>query len=252
MHLIKIGGNELAQIGFKHKLARAITSITEPVVIVHGGGKEVDDVLKRFDLKPVKIQGIRYTDADALRVAIMVLCGLVSKQLVATLIDGGVDAVGLSGVDGGLLRVRKLENPEFDLVFVGEIVSVRVEFILALLGRGTTPVISPISLGLDGQIYNVNADQAASAIAQSLGVDRLDFVSDVPGVLMDGKALPNLQASEANRMITSGEIRDGMVPKVLASLEALHKGVSEVRIVDLAGLTNNGGTVLIADQPNDA
>jgi len=162
MHLIKIGGNELAQTGFKHELARAITTFTEPVVIVHGGGKEVDDVLTRFGLKPVKIQGVRRTDADALRVAIMVLCGLVSKQLVATLLAGGVDAVGLSGVDGGLLRVRKLENPEFDLGFVGEIVSVRVELILALLRGGTTPVISPISLGTDGQIYNVNADQAAS------------------------------------------------------------------------------------------
>jgi len=252
MHLIKIGGNELAQTGFKHELARAITTFTEPVVIVHGGGKEVDDVLTRFGLKPVKIQGVRRTDADALRVAIMVLCGLVSKQLVATLLAGGVDAVGLSGVDGGLLRVRKLENPEFDLGFVGEIVSVRVELILALLRGGTTPVISPISLGTDGQIYNVNADQAASAIAQSLCVDRLDFVSNVPGVLIGGKVLPNLQASEANRMITSGEIRDGMVPKVRASLEALQKGVSEVRIVDIAGLTNNGGTRFSADQPNNA
>jgi acetylglutamate kinase len=252
MRLIKIGGNELAQVGFEAKLARSIRSFTEPVAIVHGGGKEVDVVQTRFGLKPVKIQGIRYTDADALRVALMVLCGLVSKQLVAALIAGGVDAVGLSGVDAGLLRVRKLENPEFDLGFVGEIVSVREEFILALLSKGTTPVISPISLGFDGQIYNVNADQAACAIAQSLCVDRLDFVTNVPGVLLDGKVLTNLQASDVNRMIASGEIRDGMVPKVRASLDALNKGVSEVHILDMDGLTNSGGTTLIADQPNHA
>jgi acetylglutamate kinase len=250
MRLLKIGGNELGQTSFNTKLAHAIACLGEPAVIVHGGGKAVDEVQRRFGLKPVKVEGMRITDSEALRVVIMVLCGLVSKQLVAALIVGGVDAVGLSGVDSGLLRVRKLNHPEVDLGFVGEIVSVRAEFVRALLREGTIPVISPISLGLDGEIYNVNADQAASAIALALDVDTLDFVSNVPGVLVDGKVLPYLQASEAGQMITSGEIHSGMVPKVHAALQALHKGVPKVRIVDLDGLNSTGGTTFTDDHAN--
>lgn len=252
MRLVKIGGNELGQSGFEAGLACAIKGLTEPVVIVHGGGKAVDEVQARLGLKPVKVQGMRCTDEETLRVVIMVLCGLVNKKLVASLIAGGVDVVGLSGMDGGLLRVCKLHHPKVDLGFVGEIVSVRTELLRTLLRSGTTPVISPISLGLDGQIYNVNADQVASSIALALGAESLDFVSDVPGVLLDGEILTCLRASEANRMIVNEQIHGGMVPKVLAALQALREGVPEVRIVDLAGFTNAGGTILTSDPSNHA
>jgi acetylglutamate kinase len=176
----------------------------------------------------------------------MVLCGWVSKQLVASLIAGGVDAIGMSGVDGGLIRVRKLEHPEADLGMVGEIVSVRCRLLQVMIGQGIMPVVSPISLGIDGRIYNVNADLVASAIALALNADALEFVSNVPGVLQDGIVTPHLDSTEAAHLIAAGEINGGMIPKVNAALHALQQGVPRVRITDLTGLEQSGGTTLTA------
>lgn len=246
--MIKIGGNEIDKPGFKAELARVLVGHVEPVVLVHGGGKAVDESLAQLGLNPLKVQGIRCTDSDTLRVTLMVLCGWVSKQIVASLIARGVDAIGMSGVDGGLIRVRKLEHPEVDLGMVGEVVSVRAGFLEALLDQGTMPVVSPISLGIDGRIYNVNADHVASAIALAMHADALDFVSNVPGVLQDGIVMPHLDAAEAEHLITAGEINGGMVPKVNAAIHALRQGVPQVRIIDLKGLEQPGGTTLTTNQ----
>jgi acetylglutamate kinase len=242
MRVIKIGGNELDRPDFMPTFAKVMSDMGEPAVIVHGGGKAVDELQRRLGQKTVKFQGMRRTDEDTLRTALMVLCGLVGKQLAASLLNAGVDALSMCGVDGGLLRVKKLEIPEGDLAFVGEITSVRGDLLINWLQQGITPVIAPISLGLDGQIYNVNADQAASAIAVAIQAEYIDFVSNVPGVLVNEDILASLTQSEAGVLISRGAINGGMVPKVQAALEVSKKGIPNVRIVDLAGLEQGGGT----------
>ncbi len=242
MRVIKIGGNELDKTDFMPNFAQVLRDMEEPIIVVHGGGKAVDELQQRLGQETVKIQGMRRTNAETLHTALMVLCGLVGKQLAAALLNAGVDAVSLCGVDGALLRVKKLEIPEGDLGYVGEIISVRADLLTDLLAQGITPVIAPISLGTDGQIYNVNADQAASAIAVAIRAEHIDFVSNVPGVMVDGEILARLTREEAGQLMDSGAINGGMVPKVQAALDVSGKGIPNVRIVDLNGLEQDRGT----------
>lgn len=242
MHVLKIGGNELNQPGFLEGLAQAVAQSGRPTVIVHGGGQAIADLQVRLGLRTVKVDGLRVTDAESLSVAQMVLSGQANKQIVAALLAAGVDAIGLSGVDGGLLRCRKKLHPTADLGYVGEIVEVRTEIIDQLTRSGMTAVISPISLGLDGQIYNINADEAASAVALALKADLLDFISNVPGVLQEDQVLSTLTPAQTERLIADGTIHDGMVPKVRAALDAIGKGIPQARIVNLIGLAQSGGT----------
>jgi acetylglutamate kinase len=252
MRVLKIGGNELDRAAFLGRLAEEVRAIDEPVVIVHGGGRAIADLQARLGLKTVKVEGLRVTDPESLRVVEMVLSGSANKQIVAALVTAGVDALGLSGVDRGLLRCEKKAHPTADLGLVGEIVQVQTDVLMELVATGVTPVVSPISLGLDGRTYNINADQAAGAVAQALGADLLDFVSNVPGVLQDGHVLPTLTAAEAERLIETEVIREGMVPKVRAALTALEQGVRRARIVDLDGLAAGGGTVFVPAEPGRA
>ena len=245
MHVLKIGGNELDDADFLVALAQAVARSSEPVVIVHGGGRAIADLQARLGLPTRKVDGLRVTDAESLAVAQMVLSGQTNKLIVAAMLAAGVDAIGLSGVDGGLLRCRQKRHPTADLGYVGEIVQVRAELIHKVAMQGMTAVISPISLGLDGQIYNVNADEAASAVALALHASRLNFVSNVPGVLHDNSIIPTLTITQAERLISSGVIRDGMVPKVRAALAAVAQGVPQARIVNLAGLAEASGTTFL-------
>jgi acetylglutamate kinase len=242
MHVLKIGGNELDKPGFLSGLAEAVATTSEPVLIIHGGGRAIADMQAQLGLETIKVDGLRVTDANSLTVVEMVLSGQVNKKIVSALLAAGVDAIGISGVDRGLLRCKKMQHPTADLGYVGEIVEVRTEVITQLLENGITPVISPISLGLDGQTYNVNADDAACAVASALGAKLLDFVSNVPGVLHDGHVLPALKAFQVESLIGSGVICDGMVPKVRAALAAVNRGVPCARIIDLTGLATAGGT----------
>jgi acetylglutamate kinase len=248
MRVVKIGGNELSNRRFLPTLATAVVQSHEPVVLVHGGGRSIAELQTRLGLPTTKIDGLRVTDAESLVVAQMVLSGQVNKQIVAALLAVGLDAVGLSGVDGGLLRCRKKLHPAADLGYVGEIVQVRTEMLRQFMVQGITTIISPISLGLDGQIYNINADEAARAIALALGATLLDFVSDVPGVLHEGSLIPNLTPAQTEQLIASGAIRDGMVAKVRAALAAISQGVPQVRIVNLAGLAQAGGTLFTTEE----
>ena len=244
MRVIKIGGSNLEKPGFSEEMARTISAIPGEVVLVHGGGKEIDELQIRLGIEPMKVDGMRVTDAETLHAAMMILCGLVNKQIVAVLVDEGLEAIGLCGVDAGLIRVQRASGFEVDLGFVGEIVSVRDGLLRKLLDQGITPVISPISLGLDGQIYNVNSDQVASAVASAVGAQSLDFVTDVPGILRTGSVQPNMTIGDAERLIESKEIREGMIPKVHAGVDALSKGVPNVRFVNLPGLVSGSGTTL--------
>lgn len=249
--VIKIGGNEMNTPGFLEELARQIgglaTATGEPLVVVHGGGQEIATLQTRLGIEPVKVDGLRVTDAESLAVAQMVLSGRTNKAIVKAFLAAGLDAAGFSGVDGGLLRCRKKQHPTIDLGLVGEITGVRTRFLNHFAMQGIIPVISPISLGEDGQTYNVNADEAAGAIAEAMGAEHLDFVSNVPGVMEDGRLLAQLTAPQANALIDDGIINGGMIPKVRTALEALERGVPRVRIVNLAGLKGNGGTVFLSE-----
>ena len=245
--IIKIGGNEMNKPGFLDELARQLAALQaaepEPLIVVHGGGQEIAALQSRLGIEPVKVDGLRITDAESLAVAQMVLSGHTNKAIVVALLAAGLDAVGFSGVDGGLLRCRRKAHPTADLGLVGEIVHVRADMLRHFINHGILPVISPISLGEDGLTYNVNADEAAGAIAGALSADVLDFVSNVPGVLQAGNLVRQLSPSQAEGLIRNGVVTDGMIPKVRTALAAVGLGVPRVRIVDLAGLGNGGGTV---------
>lgn len=247
MHVIKIGGNELDNPAFVQGLAAcvaAMASAPDAPVIVHGGGRAISALQEKLGLQPVKVDGLRVTDAAALEVAQMVLSGHANKLLVTALFAAGATAVGLSGVDGGLLRCVRKQVHGADLGYVGQVVSVQPALVQHLVAQGIVPVISPISLGLDGQVYNVNADEAAAALAAALGAELLSFVSNVPGVLDgSGQPLRRLSPARTEQLIAAGVIRDGMAPKVRAALDGLAQGVAKARIVDLAGLANGGGTL---------
>lgn len=242
--LLKVGGAELEEGPVLDDLVDALTSLARsgPLVIIHGGGSEIARLQKRLGLTPQFVEGLRVTDEDSLQVAEMVLSGLVNKRLTARLVVQGVRAIGLSGVDGGLLRAEKLGHPAGDLGRVGHIVNVDTDCLAALLQLGFTPVISPISLGEDGRPYNVNADHAALAIARAAQVNEMVFLTDVPGVLQDGHVLAELPAPRARALIAEGVIIGGMIPKVNSALEAVSQGVEAVRITNLAGLAANTGT----------
>jgi len=196
-------------------------------VVVHGGGALISEWLTRHNVETRFERGLRVTDEESLRVVVAVLAGLVNKEIVASLAALGENAIGLSGADGGLLRGRVLDPK---LGFVGEIVGVDTEPLMALLDRGTTPVIAPIAVQWDserptGQLLNINADTAAGAIAAALGARRLVFLTDVPGVrAAEGGRASRLPAAEAEGLIESGVIEGGMIPKVQACLTAARGG----------------------------
>lgn len=233
--VLKIGGNELDDPQFVAELTQAVAGMRPAPVLVHGGGKEIGVIQRALGGEPRFIAGLRVTDEAALQAAEMVLCGSVSTRLVAALVAAGADALGLSGVDRGLIRAAKLEHPDGDLGRVGTPVGVRGELIAALLAEGVVPVIAPLSLGPDGP-YNINADEAAGAVAAALPDAEVVFVTNVPGVLVNGTVTAQLSAAHIEELIADGTISGGMIPKVRSALAALTAGVRSARITNLAGL----------------
>lgn len=242
--VIKVGGNELDAPEFVTGLVRALKGLPEPPVLVHGGGKEIGSLQQRLGLAPQFVDGLRVTDLESLAVAQMVLVGRINKRLVAALTAAGVDALGMSGVDRGAVKAEKLEHPAGDLGWVGRVVAVRSEVFRRLLEERVIPVLSPICWGADGSMFNVNADHVAAAVARALSAGVLVFVSNVPGVLVDGQLLERMTPDQAEALINDGVIRGGMIPKVRSALEAVAAGVAAVRIADLEGLTKGRGTLV--------
>jgi acetylglutamate kinase len=241
--VLKVGGNELDDPQFVGAFTRAVAAMRPVPVLVHGGGKEIGLVQQALGGVPRFVAGLRVTDETALAAAQMVLCGSVSTRLVAALLAAGADAQGLSGVDRGLITVEKQEHPEGDLGWVGRPVAVRAAVLHELLGHGVLPVVAPISHG-PGGVYNVNADEAAGAIAAALGASQVVFVTNVPGVLVGGELAPRLTRAEVEALIGDGTISGGMIPKVRAALAALDAGVAAARITNLGGL-EDGGTIIV-------
>lgn len=248
--VIKVGGNELDDSTFLAGLTRVLALMRERPVIVHGGGKELTALQKRLGLEARFVDGLRVTDEEGLAVAEMVLRGRANLRLVSALCSAGIPALGLSGVDAGLVTVERFVHPAGDLGYVGRPVAVAAERLRAVLAAGFLPVLAPISLGADGHTYNVNADQVAAAVATALDAERLIFLTNVPGVLLDGRRVPRLTTAEVEARIADGAISGGMVPKVRAALEVLDRGVRHAVITDLAGLEilsggGEAGTIII-------
>ena len=246
MLVLKVGGNEIDDANFLRGFANAVAKMSETPVIVHGGGKEIADLQLKFGLTPRFVEGLRVTDETSLAIAEMVLAGRVNKRIVVALIAAGADAIGLSGVDRGIVRVEKMQHPAGDLGRVGKIVGVRGDVVGEFIAQKVVPVISPISLGDEGA-YNVNADSVACAIASALSADAVVFVTNVAGVMADDKVVPSLTAREAESLIKSQVIKGGMIPKVRAALDAVAGGARAARITNLEGLINGSGTIVMRD-----
>jgi acetylglutamate kinase len=226
--VVKLGGTTIDD--QRHVLDEvAVVARRRPVVLVHGGGKRITEWLDRLGVKSTFEGGLRVTDAAALEVAAAVLRGVVNSELVSTLRDVGVDAVGLSGVDGGLLIAERVPN----VGLVAHVVGLRRDLIDAILVGGQVPVVAPLARDEQGIVCNVNADDAAAGIAAGLGARQLVLLTDVDGIRdAHGKRLDSVTADEAEGLIASGVIAGGMVPKVRAALTALTWPGSEAVIAD--------------------
>lgn len=238
--VIKFGGNAMIDEKLKEMFAEDVVLtkfIGMSPVVVHGGGPQISEVMDKMGIKPVFIEGIRITDGETMDIVEMVLGGKINKELVNRINQHGGNAVGLTGKDGGLIRARKLRRPRkgagIDRGLVGEVESISPNIIRSLEQNRFIPVIAPIGVDNKGNTYNINADTAAGAIAATLKAEKLIFLTDVKGILdRDGKLISTLTRKQVLRLIKSGVITSGMLPKVKACLEALDGGVKKTHIID--------------------
>ena len=244
--VVKYGGHAMGDPGLAAKFGRDIALLKQVgvnPVVVHGGGPQINAMLKRLAIQSTFVDGLRVTDAAMVEVVEMVLAGTVNKHVAGLINGAGALAVGICGKDGGMIRARKLtrtvKDPDshieraLDLGFVGEPVHVDVRVIHALTGAGLIPVIAPVGMGEDGQTYNINADDVAGAVAAALGAQRLLMLTDVAGVLdRDRQLVAELTVAEAEAGIANGMISGGMIPKVENCVEAVRGGVKGAVILD--------------------
>jgi acetylglutamate kinase len=228
--VVKLGGTTIAD---QRQVLEEVAAVARrrPVVLVHGGGKRISEWLDRLGVPSRFEGGLRVTDAAALEVAAAVLRGVVNSELVSALRDLGVDAVGLSGVDGGLLVAERVPN----LGLVAHVVGLRRDLLDAILVTGQVAVVAPLARDEQGIVCNVNADDAAGGIAAGLGARQLVLLTDVDGIRdASGKRIDAISAADAEALIASGVIEGGMVPKVRAALAALTWPGTEAVIADSA------------------
>jgi acetylglutamate kinase len=265
--VVKYGGHAMGDEPVARDFARDIVLLEQSgvnPVVVHGGGPQIGDMLKRLGIKSEFAAGLRITDAATVEIVEMVLAGSINKQIVGFINEAGGRAVGLCGKDGNMVLARKLSravaDPSshiekiVDLGFVGEPAKVDMTVLAQILGRELIPVLAPVAAGLEGGTFNVNADTFAGAIAGALKAKRLLLLTDVPGVLDKSKKLiKQLTLADARRLIADGTISGGMIPKVETCIEALDQGVEGVVILDgkvphavlLELLTDHGAGTLI-------
>ncbi|MGN0581809.1 MAG: acetylglutamate kinase [Oscillospiraceae bacterium] len=236
--VVKYGGNAMTNDDLKQAVMSDIVLLSlvgVKVVLVHGGGPEINDMLKRLNIESKFIGGLRYTDKETIDVVKMVLAGKVNKELVALLAANGGNAVGLCGLDGKMLMAEKLKS-EQDLGFVGEITGVNTKVITDSLNNGYVPVIATVASTEDGQTMNINADTAASRIAAELGAENLILMTDIAGLLKDkddpSTLIPSVNVSDVPFMKRQGIISGGMIPKIDCCVEAVRRGVRKTSIID--------------------
>lgn len=248
--VIKYGGHAMVDENLKRQFALDVILLNHigvNVVIVHGGGPQINDLLDRLEIKPNYVQGMRVTDGETMNVVEMVLVGRVNKEIVGLINHNGGRAVGLSGRDGDLVCARKmqvsvssgdesLENipPEIiDLGRVGEVTKINGEVLTTLEREDFIPVIAPVGVGEDGQAYNINADLVAGAIAGALKAEKLILLTDVEGVKdSNGELIRSLNNEDLDKLIDDGIVAGGMIPKVNCCRDALKQGVRKTYIVD--------------------
>lgn len=256
--VIKYGGNAMVSEELKHQVMEDIAllrMVGVRVVLVHGGGPEINTMLEKLGKKSEWINGLRVTDKETIDVVQMVLAGKVNKSLVNLLGQQGVKAVGLSGMDDRLIQAA-MKDP--DLGYVGRITGVNAQLLLDLMDDGYVPVISTLACDDEGNTYNINADTAAAYIAGAIGAERLFMMTDIAGILRDkddpNSLIPCIDINEAVELFNTGIISGGMIPKVECCIDAIHRGVGRVIVMDgrvshsilLEILTNEGvGTMVM-------
>jgi acetylglutamate kinase len=232
--VVKVGGAALQDEALLHTVALAVTHLAQDghkVALVHGGGVQLTQLLAQMGKKSEFVAGLRITDAETRDAALMVLGGRVNKSLVAALTQCGQEAMGLTGGDGHVFRARK-KKTEHELGFVGEIAATDPKWLDAIWTMGAVPVISSIALGFDGEYYNINADEMASAAAVATKADALVFLTDVPGVKgADGNVMRWLSLKDIPALTAAGVVSGGMLPKLDACKAALNHDVKRVRIL---------------------
>ncbi len=260
--VVKYGGSAMVDEQLKRQVIQDVTLLKltgfKPV-IVHGGGKEISKWVKLSGKEPEFVNGLRKTDADTMEIAEMVL-NKVNKSLVQLVEELGVKAIGISGKDGGLLKVEKKFSDGQDIGYVGEVTEVNTKIIYDMLEKDFLPIICPIGMDEKFQSYNINADDAACAIAKALGAEKLAFLTDIEGVYGDpsdsSTLISELTVSEARELLGTGFIGGGMLPKINNCIDAIESGVSRVHILDgriahcllLEIFTKKGiGTVILSD-----
>ncbi|HQP32354.1 MAG TPA: acetylglutamate kinase [Deltaproteobacteria bacterium] len=240
--VVKYGGHAMADPELKKTVARQIILLQYvgiQVTVVHGGGPQINSVLKQMGIVPNFIEGKRITDAQTLDVVEMVLSGVVNKEIVNLITMEGGKAVGLSGKDAGLIRAEKLyltrgdEDDRIDIGLVGEVSAVNTEIIDTVESKGFVAVIAPLGVGDDGATYNINADTAAAAIAGSLKAEKLILLTDEAGVLdKDGSLISSIDTGRIQALIDGGVVTGGMIPKLECCAAAIHQGVKKAHIID--------------------
>lgn len=235
--VIKYGGNAMINEALKDAVMADIVLLTIVgihVVLVHGGGPEINDMLKKIGKESRFVGGLRYTDAETIDIVQMVLAGKVNKSLVKLLEAHGGKGVGLSGLDGSMIRAEK--HAEADIGFVGDITDVNIDIINDNIAAGYTPIVATLASDDAGTIYNINADTAAARIAAALGAEKLLLMTDISGLLADKEdetsLIPTVQVSEVPSLKARGIISGGMIPKIDCCVEAVRRGVKQTNIID--------------------
>lgn len=261
--VVKYGGSAMSDEELQKNVIKDVTLLKlvgfKPI-IVHGGGKEISRWVGKVGKEAQFVNGLRVTDDETMEIAEMVL-GRVNKRLVTMVQELGVNAVGISGKDGGLLQVRKKYSDGQDIGYVGEITGVDPKILYDLLEKDFLPIIAPVGLDEEFQTYNINADDAACAIAKAVHAEKLAFLTDIEGLYKDindkSSFISRLTASQAEELVQNGFIGGGMLPKLNNCTSAIRNGVNRVHILDgriahcllLEIFTNHGiGTAIIADE----
>ena len=260
--VVKYGGNAMINEELKQQVMQDIVLlwlIGVKVVLVHGGGPDISELMTKLGKQPEFVDGLRVTDKETMDIVQMVLTGKVNKTLVNLLESKGGRAMGISGMDGRLIEARQKDER---LGYVGSVTNINIDPVMDLLEKGYIPVISTIGCDRDGNAYNINGDTAAAYIAGAIGAENLMMMTDISGILRDkndpDSLIPRITVSEAQQLRREGVIDGGMIPKVGCCIEAVYNGVKQVVIMDgrvphsilMEILTDEGaGTMVVADKP---
>ncbi|RXI98281.1 acetylglutamate kinase [Anaerobacillus alkaliphilus] len=242
--VVKCGGSTLKELSEQFfSSMKSLKDLEMTPIIVHGGGPEINSLLERLKVSSEFVNGLRKTNVEVLEVAEMVLTGKVNKSIVTSLQKAGLTSIGISGCDGGLLEAAPINIEE--LGYVGQVTKVNGEFLTKIIDMDLVPVIAPIGMDEEGNHYNINADTAAGAVAESIQARKMVFVTDVPGILKNQELQKLVTVSEIEEMINDGTIYGGMIPKVKAAIQCLQGNIEEVYIINGKGgdLMANGELV---------